>query len=131
VILGVLALLAGAVMSGGPDVPGAHDVWELRGTDSTVRWLVIQDLAAGKESGVFHVELLERKKADPAWRFRRLAAHMAVTAAALRVSVGKPLRSGRVYPEHFEQAFAEWRKQQEAGTATVCERNILDCLKER
>ena len=125
----IAALLAAAVVSGAADVPGTHEIWELSGTDSSVRWLVIHNLAAGKESGVFHVEVLERKRTDPAWRFTRLAAHMAITAAALRASVRKPLRSGRVYPEHFNEAFAEWQKQQKAGTAVVCEQDVLDCLK--
>jgi hypothetical protein len=131
-ILAACMFLAGPLVSGTgdvPDVPGAHDVWELSGTDRTVRWLVIHNLAEGVTSGVFHVEVLERKRTDPAWHFTHLAPHMAITAAALRASVLKPLKSGRVYPEQFEDAFAQWRKQQVAGTATTCERSVLDCLK--
>ena len=53
---------------------------------------------------------------------------MAVTWRALRASVREPLKSGRVYPEHFEQALAAWQKQREAGDAPVCDRTVLDCL---
>lgn|SRR5574341_181373 len=131
VIGGVVALLSSVAVAAAPTVPGEHDVWELSRSDSTVRWLVIHNLADGNKSGVFHVEVLERKIKDPIWRFTRLAAHMAVTEAALRASVRKPLRSGRVYPEHFNQAFAEWQKQREAGTAKICEQTVSDCLKSR
>lgn len=140
VIVAVVALLGSVArdspaceraVEAAPTVPGEHDVWELSRSDSTVRWLVIHNLADGKKAGVFHVEILERKTEDPVWRFTRLAAHMAVTEAALRASVRKPLRSGRVYPEQFNQAFAEWQRQSETGTASVCERTVLDCLKPR
>lgn len=127
-IAGIVALLGGMAVATPPRVPGEYDVWELSQGDATLRWLVIYNLADGRKSGVYHVEVLERKVTDPAWRFTRLAAHMAVSEAALRASVRRPLGSGRVYPEHFNQAFAEWQKQRAAGTATVCERTVLKCL---
>lgn len=114
-----------------PVVPGDHEVWELSRTGTTLRWVVIHNMAEGKTSGVFHIEVLERRLADPAWKFTRLAPHMAVTAAALRASIRKPLRSGRVYPESFDQAFAEWQRQHAAGAGTVCGRTVLECLKDR
>jgi hypothetical protein len=129
--VGAALLLAGAVLAEERSIPGENDVWQLGRTDSTVQWLVIHDLADGRQSGVYHVEVLERRLGDPTWQFTRLAAHMAVTAAALRRSVQKPLRSGRVYPEHFDQAFAKWKEQREAGTARVCETTVLECLKSR
>jgi len=127
----IVALLSIVAVAGAQNVPGERDVWELSRSDSSVRWLVIHNLADGKNSGLYHVEVLERKIEDPVWRFTRLAAHMAVTEVALRASVRKPLRSGRVYPEHFNEAFAEWQKQRAAGTATVCEQTVLDCLNSR
>ena len=61
------SVLAGAAAAGEPDVPGDHDVWELSRTDTTTRWLVVHNLAEGKQSGLFHVEILERRNGDPAW----------------------------------------------------------------
>jgi hypothetical protein len=33
-----------------------------------------------------------------------------------------------VYPEQFEQALAAWQKQREAGTAAICDQDVLRCL---
>jgi hypothetical protein len=112
-----------------PAKPGEHDVWEISAAAATVKWLVIHNLAEGKVSGVFHVEVLERRKMDPPWRFKRLAPHLAITESALRASVRKPLRSGRVYPEQFDQAFAAWKKEDAAGRAPICDQTVTDCLK--
>jgi hypothetical protein len=130
-IVTVITLLASVALGAPATVPGENELWELSRDDSAVRWLVIHNLAEGKKSGVFHVEVLERKLEDPAWRFTRLVAHMAVTQQALRASVSKPLRSGHVYPEHFHHAFAEWQKEEAAGTATICETAVQDCLEPR
>ena len=73
---------------------------------------MIHNLAAGKKTGVYHVEILERRRSRPSWELKRLAAHMAVSEAALRASVRRPLRSGRVYPEQFDEVFRE-------GSATL------------
>ncbi len=127
------SLIAVAVLAGlaGPRevvIPGDHDLWELSGPPTSVRWLVIHNLAEGKKTGVYHVEVLERARAAPRWRFKRLAAHLAVTEAALRASVRRPLRSGRVYPEQFEEAYAKWRKEHAGGLAAVCDSTIVGCL---
>lgn len=126
--IALVATLLTCVAAGQTAVPGENDIWELSRSDTQLRWLIIHNLAEGKETGVFHVEILERNLEDPAWRFTRLAAHMAVTAEALRASVTSPRDSGRVYPEHFREAFARWRAQEGEGTAPVCRTSVLDCL---
>jgi hypothetical protein len=60
---------------------------------------------------------------------QRLAAHLAITAPALRASVRRQLKTGRVYPEHFNSAFKKWQELEAQGTARVCDQNVLDCLK--
>jgi hypothetical protein len=127
----VSILLTGAAGVAKPAVPGDREVWEVASDSKTVTWLVIHNLAEGKTSGLFHIEVLERQKTEPAWRFKRLAAHMAITQAALRASVRKPLGSGRVYPEQFDQAFARWQAQRDTGGAPICEQTVLACLKSR
>ncbi len=125
----VVAAVLGGVGGDSPGTaPGDHDVWELSGAAHSVRWVVVHNLVDGRKKGVYHVEVLEREKGAPRWQFRRLAAHMALTRAALRASVVRPLKSGRVSPEQFEAAFAEWRRRSAAGTAPVCDRTIVACL---
>jgi hypothetical protein len=127
-VVAAAVLLACVALAEEPEVPGENDIWELSHSESSVEWLVIHNLADGKQSGVFHVEVLSRNLDDPIWKFTRLAAHMALTEDALRRSVQRPLQSGRVYPEHFNEAYAKWQKQREAGTARICDTTVLECL---
>jgi hypothetical protein len=129
VCLAFLIVAVAVVVAGPPPaVPGDHDLWALDGSPTTSRWLVIHNLQEGRKTGVYHVEVLERATGDPAWRFTRLAAHLAVTEKALRASVRKPLTRGRVYPEQFDAAFAKWRDARKAGGGVVCDRTVLACL---
>jgi hypothetical protein len=102
-------------------------IWSIDGSAKLTRWIVIHGLAASAQSGVFHIEVIGREKGRPAWDIRHLCNHMAITLAALEKSVRKPLKSGAVYPESFDTAFARWQKQPEAQRP-VCDSSVLECL---
>jgi hypothetical protein len=102
-------------------------IWSIASTGKLSRWIVIHDLAASAKSGVFHIEVIGRHKGRPAWDIEHLCNHMAITRAALEKSVRKPLKSGAVYPESFDTAFARWQKQPEAERP-VCDSSLFECL---
>ncbi|HTZ00437.1 MAG TPA: DUF5086 family protein, partial [Rhodocyclaceae bacterium] len=62
---------------------------------------------------------------SPPWQFRHLAKHMAVTEAALRAGIVKPLKKGAVYPESFDAAYVEWKA---LGDGPVCRTSVMECL---
>jgi hypothetical protein len=104
----------------------ADSIWALPAAHGNQRWLVIHNLDAAAAEGLYHVEVMERAAGAPPWQFRHLAKHMAVTGAALRASVIKPLKKGAVYPESFDAAYAEWKSQR---GAPICRTTITECLK--
>jgi hypothetical protein len=103
-------------------------IWAIPGTAKLNRWIVIHGLAASETSGVFHIEVIGREKGRPAWDITHLCNHMAITLAALKKSVVKALKSGAVYPESFDSAYAAWQQVPEAQRP-ICERSVLDCLR--
>jgi hypothetical protein len=107
----------------------ARDIWQLPSSATGTRWLVIHNLAAAETDGMYHVEVLERTFGAAAWNIKHIAKHLAVTPTALRASITKPLSNGAVYPESFENAYAEWMQQRAQGNAPVCNTSILECLK--
>jgi hypothetical protein len=107
----------------------ASDIWQLPSTARSSRWLVIHYRAAAHLDGIYHIEVLERAIGAPEWQVKHLAPHMAISAAALRASIVKPLKRGGVYPETFNFAYAAWKAQQAQGKSLVCESDVLTCLK--
>ncbi len=103
-------------------------IWEIAPEGTLSRWVVIHNLAEAKDTGIFHIEVIGREKDRPAWDVRRIRAHMAVTTQALRRSVTRPLTTGAVYPEAFDDALARWKKECESGRRVVCETSVPECL---
>lgn len=103
-------------------------LWALPPQGKLTRWVEIHDPATAA-TGVYHVEVLGRAAGAKPWQVQPLAPHMAVTEAALRASVTRPLKRGSVYPETFEYAYEAWKKQAAMGDAPVCRTSIMDCLK--
>lgn len=103
-------------------------IWEIAPDGAMIRWVVIHNLAEARDSGVFHIEVVGRERSKPSWDVRRIRAHMAVTKEALKKSVVRPLERGAVYPEPFDDAYAQWKKQADGGRREVCETSVPECL---
>lgn len=108
----------------------AHEagIWSIAPTDTMKRWVVIHNLKEALSSGVFHIEVLGRKNADPVWRVVHLVPHMAITGPALERGIDEPLSKGRVYPETYEDAYASWLKENNGKGGAVCETSLLECM---
>lgn len=106
-------------------------IWEIAPQGTMTRWIVIHNLEDAGQTGVFHIEVIGREKGRPAWDVRRICSHMAVTAEALKRSILKPLKSGAVYPEPFDDAYAAWKKRAEGGHADICDTSVLECLPDK
>jgi hypothetical protein len=106
-------------------------IWEIAGKGGLRRWIVIHNLDEAKGTGIFHIEVIGREKGRPSWDIRRICNHMAVTQGALARSVLRPLKSGAVYPESFDDAYARWKKDAEAGNRVICDRSVLECLRNK
>ena len=108
----------------------SHDkgIWSINGTEKEQRWLVIHNLADGKKTGIYHIEVIQKATGAPSWRIEHLARHMAITETALIRSVVKPLSSGAVYPEAFDDALAEWQAENGGNGGEVCRTSVIDCI---
>jgi uncharacterized protein DUF5086 len=105
-------------------------LWSLAPQGDTLRWIEIHNLDEAGRSGVFHVEVLARRRGDPAWKVKHVAPHVAITTAALERSVVAPLTRGAVYPETFDAAYRKWQEARSAGgRAPVCDSTIDECLR--
>ncbi|MCK7510905.1 MAG: DUF5086 domain-containing protein [Desulfobacterales bacterium] len=93
------------------------------------RWIVIHNLDEARGSEIFHIEVIGREKGEAILGRQRIRPHMAVTLEALKRSVIKPLQTGAVYPEPFDDAHAAWEKDFDAGKKDVCDTSILECVK--
>jgi hypothetical protein len=103
-------------------------IWAIEGKGKLARWIVIHNLAEAKGTGIFHIEVIGHVKGRPSWDIKHICNHMAITEDALKRSVRKPLDKGAVYPEAFDDAYAKWKKDAEAGQKVVCDRSVLECL---
>jgi hypothetical protein len=133
-------LLAFALIAGFVAVAPAHAVddkalfdhkpgiWEIAPEGTLSRWIVIHNLEEARDSGIFHIEVIGREQSGPIWDVKRIQPHMAVTKDALKRSVMKPLDRGAVYPEAFDDAYAQWKRNADSGQKVVCESSILECL---
>ncbi len=103
----------------------AAGIWALPDTQTHNRWVVIHNIKEAETSGVFHIEVIARKKGEPKWSVTRICPHMAITAEALARSVTQPRSSGAVYPEAFDNAYGAWKKGAEKP---ICSRSVIECL---
>lgn len=103
-------------------------LWSIQGTTEENRWVIIHNMKEAKETGIFHIEVIAREVDVPAWKIKHIVKHMAITKAALSISVLKPLDKGAVYPETFNAAFEEWRKQNSGKGGFVCTSSLAECL---
>jgi hypothetical protein len=103
-------------------------IWAMKGKGTLDRWIVIHNLTEAKDTGIFHIEVIGHVKGRPSWDIKRICNHMAITKDALKRSVTKPVNKGAVYPEAFDDAYAKWKKEAEAGQKVVCDRSVLECL---
>ncbi|MBU0990987.1 MAG: DUF5086 domain-containing protein [Proteobacteria bacterium] len=103
-------------------------IWAIAGLPDQDRWIIIHNLEEAKKTGVFHIEVIGREKGQPVWSIKHICNHMAVSAEALRRSVIRPLKTGAVYPESFDTAFAEWKKKAANNEAPVCRTSVTECL---
>ena len=103
-------------------------IWAVEGTEEYDRWVVIHDLEESIKSGVYHLEVIARKKGDPVWSVERLVDHMAITEEALCNSVTNPLNRGAVYPEAFEFAYKAWVTRNAEQGGEICQTSVLNCM---
>jgi hypothetical protein len=124
----VIALTIAAVARAGPYV-GAIGLgtWKLASPNGMSRWLTIRKLPSVDDES-FHVEILQSKAGDPAWKFTWLAPHLAITERALRISIVG--RSSRLtnYPETYESAYRSWLRDNDQHRE-VCSSSVEQCLK--
>ena len=105
-------------------------LWSLPPEGETLRWVEIHNVEEARQSGVFHIQVLSRRRADPAWKVQSVAAHMAITVAALQRSVVSRLSTGSVYPERFDDAYRAWLRAHQAGAAApICDTTVDRCLR--
>ena len=103
-------------------------IWSIKGSDKEQRWIVIHNLAEGKSTGIYHIEVIQQDAGAPAWQFEHLARHMAITEDALKRSVLKPLNRGAVYPEPYDDALSKWTAKNSGNGGEVCHTSVLDCI---
>jgi hypothetical protein len=103
-------------------------IWAIEGKGKLSRWIVIHNLAEAKNTRAFHIEVVGRVKGRPSWDIKHICNHMAISEDALKRSVTKPLDKGAVYPDAFDDAYAKWKKDAEAGQKVVCDRSVQECL---
>ena len=102
--------------------------WSIEDAPGMERWIVIHDAASSKPTGIYQIEVIGRKTADPSWQVVHLVPHMAITEQALIDSVIEPLSSGRVYPESFNDAYAAWQAQNDGAGGSVCKTTVIECM---
>jgi hypothetical protein len=98
--------------------------WSLDTSDGIERWLVVHAVPSDHDPA-FHIEVLQAAIGDPAWKFRRLVPHMAVSEEALRRSIHGRSSRKEPYPEAYDYAYESWRKD---GRNTICTTTVTQCL---
>lgn len=102
-----------------------YGAWELPYEKETKRWVVIHNLDSAKEDGIFHIEVLNRKKSDEPWQVQRLKYHMAITHEAFIKDLVQPTK-GKVHPDPYIGEYRNWLK---SADKLVCKTSILQCIK--
>lgn len=124
------ALFLPRVVAGQDLASHSSGIWSIAEIPGMSRWIVIHDAETSKTTGLYHIEVIGRRNGDPAWQIIHLVPHMAITREALLESILEPLRSGAVYPEIFDDAFAHWRAQNDGAGGSVCTSTVLECMAE-
>ena len=126
------AVVAGVLVSGaalaGWSGPIESTMWKLESKPGFERWLEIHGLASAQQTGIYHVQVLERRAGSPAWQHTSLANHLALTEGALRASITAPSKAKSVYPESFNAAFNQWDARQKSGEEALCKTSVAECL---
>lgn len=97
----------------------------------TVRWATVyKHPDPADHDPYYHVEVIEKEQGSPPWQFKRLAAHLVVTADALDRSRLRQKAKTYFYKDlEFRIAHRAWRTQPliQRGTG-VCRTTILECV---
>ena len=129
VTVSLLALMAAPALAAPPNLEShSKGIWSIGGTKGEKRWIIIHNLAEGKHTGVYHIEVIQRPVGAPVWQILRLVKHMAITEEALKRSIVKPLQRGDVYPESFDGALVKWKAENGGKGGAVCSSSVLECL---
>lgn len=130
-IICLLILKAGIVHAGEVSLTNhGSGIWSMADTADMHRWLVIHEPDRGRKTGIYHIEVIGRKKSDPAWKIIRLVNHMAITEQALKKSIVTPLDKGAVYPEAFQDALRQWQSLNNGKGGAVCRTSVTQCMKQ-
>ncbi|MBP2448030.1 DUF5086 family protein [Rhizobium leguminosarum] len=129
---GVTALLGGAVFAHAEATkrPAFSSV-TLSVSPRTVRWAIVYKVPdPADHDPYYHVEVIEKERHTPPWQFKRLAAHIVVTADALdRSRLKQKIRTYFYKDIEFRIAYQAWREQYPAQReAGVCRTAILECI---
>ncbi|MFO1410756.1 MAG: DUF5086 family protein [Steroidobacteraceae bacterium] len=124
-----ICLLGASAMAGAAwNAPLSTPCWRVHSPAGVQRWIEIHDLAAGAATGVYHVQVLQRRIGSHRWEFRSVVAHIALTEAALRASIVGVAKERSVYPEAYEAGFKAWQDRAAKGDAAVCRTDLASCL---
>ncbi|MDD2775649.1 MAG: DUF5086 family protein [Gallionella sp.] len=132
-LMGAVAclMLVGSIVSWGAELrvqTHPQGIWSIASTQQEKRWLIIHNLTAAQQSGVYHIEVIGRTKGDPVWKIKHLANHLAMSESALSRSIIAPLTKGAVYPESFENAYSKWQALNNGAGGEICQTDVLQCL---
>jgi Domain of unknown function (DUF5086) len=105
-------------------------IWILPSTPTEQVWLEVHAIDGDGAEATYHISVLSKIKADPAWKITHVVAHMAITELALR---NGPLRPApktvrAAYPETYDAGYAEWIKLNSQGIAPICSTSVMECL---
>ncbi|ULJ81948.1 DUF5086 domain-containing protein (plasmid) [Rhizobium sp. C104] len=128
----VAALLGGSVLAHAEAArPPAVSTVILSLSPRTIRWVTIYKVPdPADHDPYYHLEVIEKERHTPPWQFKRLAAHLVVTAAALDRSRLRRKAKTYFYKDiEFRIADKAWRQQSPAQReAMVCRTAILECI---
>lgn len=125
--IAVFCCLPFAVAEPPPDVYSAV-YWQIAGQPGKTTWIEIHNRQEAQTSGVAHIMILARKRGAPVWEVEHVCDHLAITTAALQLSVVRPYKTRAVYPERYFEAYDRWKADEQKGTAVVCSTSIQDFL---
>src|ERR1700691_2254660 len=99
--------------------------WRLDSPKGMQRWIVVRILPSDTDSA-YHIEVLKKRKGDPASKFTWFAALLAVSESALRNRIRGPSSRAENYPETFDSAYRSWSG---SPSKDVCSTSVDRCLK--
>jgi hypothetical protein len=105
-----------------------NGVWSIQSSVKTHRWVVIHNIETRDGQKIYHIEVLSRKRSDPAWQVIHLSPHIAITEIALIKSIIKQKQNGAVYPETYNDAYSKWRSDNNNTGGVICTSSIEQCI---